>query len=108
MQQLAKAAVVGRRSRNVAQGRGVLPGGPTANFVRRGKLRRVDINYSSVRRAKIVSVRESLGINFLRQHQSVATGFREADQLFKPRGPGGFEVYTSVESLHRGVNGGID
>jgi hypothetical protein len=108
MQHLAKTAVVGSCSGNVTESRNVLLGRPTANLVRRRKLRRVNVDHGGVRRRKFIAAREGFGINLLGQRQTVATGFCQADQLFQPRGSGGFEVHTCLEPLHRGMNGRVD
>src|SRR3569833_646106 len=42
-------------------------------------------------------------VDFFRKHEAVSTGFGQSDQLLKPCGSGGLEVYAGVEPLHGGV-----
>jgi hypothetical protein len=104
MQPLAKTAVIGRCSGNVAQGGNVLFGRPGANLIRVRKLRRVNIDHGGVWPTKLVATRECFGVNLLRPSQTVAAGFCQADELFEPCGSCIFEVYACMEPFYCRLN----
>ena len=51
---------------------------------------------------------QSFGINFLGQHQSIAIGFREADDFFQPRRAGGLDVEAGAKLRDGAADRSID
>src|ERR1019366_4389788 len=107
VQQLAQVRIETGILLVVTQRRSELFGTPAAHHRRLGQFRVVNIDYGRVGLAQRVAVFKCLGVNLIRQVQTVTAGFGQADQLFQPGGARGLEVDSRAEPLDRAPDGSV-
>src|ERR1035437_8469283 len=108
MQQLAQIRIETRILPVVTQRGSVLFGTPAVDHGGLGQLRVIDIDHGRIGLAQGVAVLISLGVHLLRQIQTLAAGFSQANQLFEPRGARGLEVDSGSGLLQRAPDGGVN
>ena len=96
VEQLAKVRIVGGIFLIVSQCGDVLCCAPGVDFGCGGELGAIDVDNRGVGSAKLVDMIERAGVDFLDEFQAGGVPFGQADKLFEPGGPGGFDVQTGT------------
>ena len=108
VKKLAKAGIVGRVGLIVTQRGDVLLTGPAIDRIRRGKLRRVDVDDGGVGSTELFAVSVGLAVDLFCDGEARSASLGEADEFFEPSGPCGLKVQARSGGFHGLVDRLVD